>query len=112
MDLDYEFGRKLGFKTAGIFRAFKEREPGLYAELMVQKAKYEEATLYLSKQLLTAHKVYPPIWYEAAAVNRFPQRPERHPLRVIIPDVPLAHEEDFKLCLKEACAVHGKVELK
>jgi len=79
---------------------------------MTQKAKYEEATLYLSKQLLTAHKVYPQIWFEAAAVTAIPPRPPRSPLRINIPDVPLTHEIESKEYTRKPCEIHGKVASK
>lgn len=84
MDVDFDFARKLGFKTVGIFRAFKEREPRLYALLMQQKEKYDEATIYLSKQILLANKVYPQLWFETTAVsdkNMEPIVPAKNPLR-------------------------------
>jgi len=79
---DFDFGKKLGFKTPSIYRAFKEKEPRIYGLLMEQKAKYDEATIYLSKQILLAHKVYPQLWFETRAVSsQLPALPKKSPLR-------------------------------
>jgi hypothetical protein len=75
MERDFWYGQRLGFKTPSIFRAFREKEPRLYELLMKHRDEYDEASVFLSKQILQAHGCYPQLWFERGAVDRVKEEP-------------------------------------